>query len=229
MMKALLVADDPVSVNLVFENHTQCGYEVIHYRSALKALDNMEEIQPQLLFINASDFPRHWRVLTQFFKHQSVCGARVILLVNTPSSSLSARQVAQAGVHSLIDYTLSPEEGRKALCGVLTPSACAGSVDVGHAHTCQADFVFTNPCSGSIVTGTVREVSEEGVDFIPDFPASVNNLQEQDVLEHCALKVAHDILGVRCSFHSSDGRILLRFIDPDASLVHAVRSVTGTT
>ncbi len=100
---------------------------------------------------------------------------------------------------------------------------------MGHAHTCQADFVFTNPCSGSIVTGTVREVSEEGVDFIPDFPASVNNLQEQDVLEHCALKVAHDILGVRCSFHSSDGRILLRFIDPDASLVHAVRSVTGTT
>ena len=38
----------------------------IIYHSALKALDNIEEIAPEILIVHTGDFPRHWKTLIQY-------------------------------------------------------------------------------------------------------------------------------------------------------------------
>ncbi len=65
-MKALIVAESEsvllASQNFLLEQHC----DVIKYRWLMKALDNLEEIDPQIIIISAMDYPRHWKTLVQF-------------------------------------------------------------------------------------------------------------------------------------------------------------------
>ncbi|MDR1588437.1 MAG: hypothetical protein LBS57_13370, partial [Treponema sp.] len=42
------------------DNQLSIPIEIIHYSQALKAMDNIEEINPDAIIISACDFPRHW-------------------------------------------------------------------------------------------------------------------------------------------------------------------------
>ncbi len=56
------------------KNTTHTSFEYIHYRSAIKALDNLKEIMPNVVIIDTRDFPRHWKVLAQHLQseHENV-------------------------------------------------------------------------------------------------------------------------------------------------------------
>lgn len=65
-MKILLVSEDE-DVSLSIANAVRmAGKDVIIYRYLLKALDNIEEISPDAVIINAVDYPRHWKVLVSY-------------------------------------------------------------------------------------------------------------------------------------------------------------------
>ena len=65
-MKALLIADNKTAIDNVSQILESAGYDVIIYKWLIKALDNIEEICPHLIIVNAKDYPRHWKTLTQF-------------------------------------------------------------------------------------------------------------------------------------------------------------------
>ncbi len=65
-MKVLLISENQNHTTLLVSAIDDCGLDCIHYRWFLKALDNVEEISPDLILINAMDFPRHWKVLAQY-------------------------------------------------------------------------------------------------------------------------------------------------------------------
>ena len=64
-MKALLVLEDKEKLSLLNKKLTETGYDTICYQWLLKALDNIEEIAPHLIFISAIDYPRHWKTFVQ--------------------------------------------------------------------------------------------------------------------------------------------------------------------
>ena len=66
IMKVLLISENQNHTTLLVSAIDDCGLDCIHYRWFLKALDNVEEISPDLILINAMDFPRHWKVLAQY-------------------------------------------------------------------------------------------------------------------------------------------------------------------
>ena len=65
-MKALLIADDDIVIEKIKASLTDEGYDVITYRWLIKAMDNVEEIAPEVIVISASSYPRHWKTLVQF-------------------------------------------------------------------------------------------------------------------------------------------------------------------
>lgn len=65
-MKALLIADNKTAIDNISQILESAGYDVIIYKWLIKALDNIEEICPHLIIVNAKDYPRHWKTLTQF-------------------------------------------------------------------------------------------------------------------------------------------------------------------
>ena len=66
MMKVLLISENQNHTTLLVSAIDDCGLDCIHYRWFMKALDNVEEISPDLIVIDAMDFPRHWKVLAQY-------------------------------------------------------------------------------------------------------------------------------------------------------------------
>jgi hypothetical protein len=67
-MKLLLIlaSDDTYDkVSLLLKS---LSFELIRYRHVLKAMDNIDEVDPAGIIISANDFPRHWKTLVQFIR-----------------------------------------------------------------------------------------------------------------------------------------------------------------
>ena len=80
-MIALLISDTDIFVDRLEQTVAPCGFDIIRYRSAVKALDNIDEIHPHAVFISASDFPRHWKTLVQFIRADTTRDETVIILL----------------------------------------------------------------------------------------------------------------------------------------------------
>lgn len=65
-MKVLLISENEKQTKLLMNAVNEAGNDFIHYRWFMKALDNLEEIAPEVIVVNAEDFPRHWKVLCQY-------------------------------------------------------------------------------------------------------------------------------------------------------------------
>lgn len=65
-MKALVVADSDTVIEHVGTVLKTAGYDIITYRTLLKAFDNFEEIAPHLIIISTEAYPRHWKTLAQY-------------------------------------------------------------------------------------------------------------------------------------------------------------------
>ncbi|NLM01217.1 MAG: hypothetical protein GX220_07180 [Treponema sp.] len=65
-MKVLIVAETDFIMENFSDFFSKQGYSVIKYRWLMKALDNVEEIEPQIVVLSALDYPRHWKTFVQF-------------------------------------------------------------------------------------------------------------------------------------------------------------------
>ncbi|MCQ2586018.1 MAG: hypothetical protein MJ185_10545 [Treponema sp.] len=65
-MKAIIISDEENVISKLDESLISNGFDTIIYRWLLKALDNIEEIRPDLVIVSANEYPRHWKTLTQF-------------------------------------------------------------------------------------------------------------------------------------------------------------------
>ncbi|MBD5428889.1 MAG: hypothetical protein HDR39_06140 [Treponema sp.] len=65
-MKALVVAASDTVIEHVGSVLKTAGYDIITYRTLLKAFDNFEEIAPHLIVISTEAYPRHWKTLAQY-------------------------------------------------------------------------------------------------------------------------------------------------------------------
>ena len=67
-MKTLIISNDDKIVDFYSTSLLSKGYDVIVYRWLMKALDNLEEIKPEIIIVNAGEYPRHWKTLASFLQ-----------------------------------------------------------------------------------------------------------------------------------------------------------------
>ena len=65
-MKVLIISENKEKTDALINAVKISENEIIHYKWFMKALDNIEEVSPEIIIINAEDFPRHWKVLCQY-------------------------------------------------------------------------------------------------------------------------------------------------------------------
>ena len=68
-MKLLLVLSSDETYNHISHFVKPLGFELIRYNHILKAMDNIDEIEPAAIIISARDFPRHWKIMVQFVRN----------------------------------------------------------------------------------------------------------------------------------------------------------------
>lgn len=113
-MKALVISDRHEIIDYVTPLVKQKGFDLIHYRWIIKALDNIEEIQPDIIVLSAGEYPRHWKTLAGFV--QSGIGGndvKVYLYETSPLSKEDEEKAKGLGVLSFIESFSESEEIEK--------------------------------------------------------------------------------------------------------------------
>ena len=212
-MKALLISDLPRSTDDLQSLFSEYKFDLIHYRSPLKALDNIEEISPNIVLINTRDFPRHWKPITQHIRWDtSREEIPVILLTPSDFSADEADKAMFLGVQGIINL----KENNNFNDDVLKELRMIfNRYNYNHIKNIEksVQFLFTNPINETIITGTVKNLTENDIVFLPDMPANVGNLNAGMVLDQCSLKIEHNFIVPNCKIVSNDSVLNLKFVD----------------
>ena len=199
MMMMLVSEIQDKSKNLI-EFFKDESIDIIHYSSPLKALDNLQEIAPDAIVIDTVDFPRHWKVITQYLRYDtSKNDVVIILIVNDLFSPLEADKATKAGVQGIVNVDAPCESVVKNAQGILSKYKSftfkrrgRGSTSSSSFLDNECSFLFVEPTTCSIVTGKVKDINEESLLFIPD--SELENLEVGTVLSNCSLKLKNVIL-----------------------------------
>ena len=117
-MKALLISESDEILNSYAAFFKEAGYDTVCYRWLLKAMDNLEEIEPQLVFIDGFGYPRHWKTLAQYIK-TSFKNAPLVLLAADLSEE-EAKKADCLDVHC-IRGSIEDEQTRRNILSLLHP------------------------------------------------------------------------------------------------------------
>lgn len=135
-MKALIISDDKSVTSPIDLFLKKNNYDTIIYRWLVKALDNIEEIQPDLIILNAAEYPRHWKTLVQFVS--SGLGGndvKIFLYEPSPLSSEEEKKYAVLGItgsfSDLSDDSLSVIFDKKSVSGEIMLTGPDGKISWG--------------------------------------------------------------------------------------------------
>ncbi len=180
-MKALLIAEDEQTIKTLVPEIKNSGAEPIVYKWLLKALDNVEEIAPDLVIISTSEYPRHWKTFVQFTK-SGIGGVvpKVILYNSRPMSDDEKSKARSLGVFGM--FNSLDERGLEELKNYLSGKndGAFGFIAGGT----KFEFAFTNPKSECLVTGSVKKIDSQRIEFECDLPSLVKNLKAGDWIQN---------------------------------------------
>ncbi|GAB6391105.1 MAG: type IV pilus assembly PilZ [Treponematales bacterium] len=217
-MKLMLIACSDGTYNHLSRLVKPLGFELIRYYHALKAMDNIDEVNPQALIISAIDFPMHWKTLAQFVRAErpkSVCP-----LIILTGESFPAEETAKARcleVNGVLREALEKPEEVALLRNILARPGKGGKAPAPAAalprpQARRVGFVFVHPESRALVTGKVTALSPAGLSFQPEFPALAAGLTEGGELAECSLRAGEAILSPVCRLVRSAPALTLEFV-----------------
>ena len=211
-MKLLLVlgSDDTFSLISVFVK--PLGFEIVRYNQVVKAMDNIDEIDPHAIVISARDFPRHWKTMVQFVRNQrskEVCPIIILKGENFPVEEAS--KASFLGVSGIVLEALDNPAEIDRLQGVLSRYMPVDEKRRNRRFPAQAwqnfGFIFNRPGDNALITGEVKNISSGGLSFLPSNPQFMKDVTLNMELRDCSLRAGNSILAPCCRL-ARTGRIV---------------------
>lgn len=107
-MKVLIISDDKSLIENCSSVLESKNIDVIVYKWFIKALDNLEEIKPNVIIISTAEYPRHWKVLAPFIS-SGICGNDVKYYLYEPTP-LMMQEAIKSDYLNVTGAFASPEE-----------------------------------------------------------------------------------------------------------------------
>ena len=216
-MKTVLVIEDQATKERIRHHLTPLGFDFIHYLNPVKALDNIDEINPDLVIFSAEDFPRHWKPFLRLLRaRRSRDEAVFILLTGDMFSTEEASKASVLEVNGMIDTSLDNEAIQhlqdifaryNVLSEPRTDRRYPGSWAEG------IDFAFTHPRTFALVTGQITDISLGGLNFLPDMPQSTADILEGEEVHGCSLSLDNKICTVNAKVTRNNRKIAFQFMN----------------
>lgn len=224
-MKALLLIESDRIADIARFYLRPLGFDVIRYRNPVKAIDNLEEIDPDALIVSGRDFPRHWKIITQALRAEKDKNECVIVLLKGESFPLEEAAKATAlGVNGVLRDDLDDrrEQARfqELLKRYIVVDEDRANDRIAPSGWDRLDFMFAHPRSLSPISGRLEAVSSSGLSFVPDCPALASDLIAGDLIDDCSMRVGDDIIDLSCRVVHADrllGLEIERIADDDFS------------
>jgi hypothetical protein len=215
-MIAMLIIETDRLGELVAAYLKPLGFEIIRYTNPLKALDNLDEVVPDVTVCSAEDFPRHWKPIIQVLREKRTKDDAVFILLKGPSFNFDeAAKAMHLGVNGVIREDLNDPKERERLQKLLAryigfddqranARLVPGTGD-------RIAFMFSHPTNSRLVTGRIEDISPKGLNFMPDNDATTADLEPGIILRDCSLRVGEPIFSVDCTVIRNGRLIALRF------------------
>ncbi|MDR1429424.1 MAG: PilZ domain-containing protein [Spirochaetaceae bacterium] len=215
-MKLLLIFGSDETYNLISMYIKPLGFELIRYRHVLKAMDNIDEIDPIGIIISAEDFPRHWKILVQFVRASRSKEAAPIILLKGVSFPLEETSKASfLGVSGIVSEALEPMEMDR-LQGILSRYIPVEEKRKARRFRpeewTRMEFLFLDPENRKFVTGTIQSISGTGLSFRADKPGLLENIAPSAKLSECSLLAGNAVLSPVCRVIRTGRNVSLEFI-----------------
>ncbi|MDR1411651.1 MAG: hypothetical protein LBI91_05570 [Spirochaetaceae bacterium] len=130
-MKLMVICVSPESAGRIAEvSRLPAPVEIIRYSQALKAMDNIEEIDPGAIIISACDFPRHWKTIVQYVRQErSKKRCPIIVLHGDNFDAEDAAKAYFIGVNAVVPDSLPPDDKAGRILDVLAHYFGTGGQD----------------------------------------------------------------------------------------------------
>jgi hypothetical protein len=192
------------------------GFDFIHYTSPVKAMENLEEISPDVIFFNVQDFPRHWKPF-MMFTYQFFSREKVPFFLLTENGELSFEEAAKAShleVTGIIGSLGSPTEFDNFL-RALNRKNLLFEQRLTLRYTPHAFdnicFMFTHPRHLKLITGKLLDFSQGGLSFFPDNPHLTVDLLPEDKIDIATLTIEDNPLDLQLSIVRNNENLALRY------------------
>jgi len=226
-MKLLLVFSADDNCNIISRNISPLGFEMIRYRQVLKAMDNIDEINPQAILLSARDFPRHWKFFVQFVRTERANETCPIVILK--SGNFSTEEMTNAyflGVSGIIDDSLNNPAEISRLKNILSHRAPTEEkrkhrrlhMEPWH----RACILALNRREKSLVAGDIENISSGGLAFIPANrapaggspvgTAPMGGASLNDEFGECSLRLGDTILSPVCRLVRAGEKPALEFV-----------------
>jgi hypothetical protein len=231
-MKLLLILGADESYEPIARYVKPLGFDLIRYRHVIKAMDNVDEIDPAAIIISARDFPRHWKILVQFVRAwRSKEDCPIVILKGANFSLEESSRAFFLGVSGIITEALENPEETSRLQGILSRYIPVEEKRKSRRFYAESgrrfDMLITGPVDQIIFSGEVKTISATGVSFLPASPIVLRDMSLDMELPECSLRAGDAILSPVCrlvrtgrvlslefvSFPENEGEMLKKYLE----------------
>jgi hypothetical protein len=202
-MKALLLIESDRIADIARFYLKPLGFEVIRYRNPVKAIDNLEELDPDAVVMSARDFPRHWKAMASAIRYDRDKNDCIIIILKGEGFPLEeAAKAAELGVNGVVKDELDDrrEQGRfqNILKRYVVVDEDRAADRIVPSAWDRLGFMFAHPRSLAPITGRLEAISSTGLSFVPDSAAIASDLVAGDLIEDCSMRIGPDIIDLAC-------------------------------
>ncbi len=227
-MKLLLISENRDEKTYLSAGLGTMGICLIHYLNPVKAMDNLEEIEPDLIVFNAGDYPRHWKPLHILLRDQfSREDCPLILLYPQHPDLPEAAKAAHLGVSAMLIHNDNDSAFLENLIVSISRLKSLDNLDSKRPYAPkeydQLSFILTHPQHFNLVPGKILTLSDRGIDFLPDEPAMTADLEEDTPIGLCSLKIGDTSYSPTCRVKRNMRSLSLAFTDPPPEMLRSLR------
>lgn len=210
-MKALIISDDENLVKSTSAFLESKNYDIIVYKWLLKALDNIEEIRPDLILVSSSEYPRHWKTLVQFVK-SGIGGedVHIYLYEPTPLSKEDEDKAKILGIDGYFTNTdelenmFNPtEEEVPSVENIVSEVQPEESPEFGH-------IMITHPVDMHFMTGKVSAFDNDSLTCILDYETDLSSETKLSKCSYIWNNEIQNVSGIISSVLSNKKEIVIQ-------------------
>lgn len=217
-MKVMLVSDAAHLKPVIQESFNFHNADVIHYDNPIKAMDNIEEIEPEIVLFAATDFPRHWKPFVAYLRNTYSRRETIfILLINESFDSGEAEKAEHLQVNAVITEAGSTRQTAQRIRGIVTryhqKLDIRSAVRYMPSRIDEIRFVFTNPYTFRIVPGEVVDISTGGLQFRPEHADETTRLDTYAVVTASSLRIGETIVPLKLKVVRVTETVAFEYVD----------------
>lgn len=200
-MKILLVSERDELRDFIRHNFMPRGSEIIQYFNPIKAMDNLDEVEPEVVMFSAEDFPRHWKPFLVFLRDSKPRDQCVFVILRGEDFDHEEADKAQAlGVNGIVDEKLRDRQELSRLKDLVNRYR-----DIGDPRSekrmiptrvDQVRFVFTHPKRMEMIFGHVEDISATGIAVVPYDRHGIMDLAVGSDLNSCSLRIGQNTMSL---------------------------------